>query len=227
MTMTSFRAPRRGLASHVLVMVKAPLPGLVKTRMCPPLSHRQAAEVAAAAVADTLDAVGRCGADRQIVALAGPAGDWLPPGFEVVPQVQGSLDRRLAAAWAAAGGPGLQIGMDTPQVTADLLDSCLHRTFTRGVTASLGRALDGGWWAIGLGRHWDIDVFTGVPMSTAATGRAQLERLVSCGHRVAALPARRDVDRMSDAVDVAARHPDTRFAAAVRAVAPLIEERAS
>ena len=77
-------------------------------------------------------------------------GPWLPPGFEVLSQVTGPFERRLAAAWAAAGGPGVQIGMDTPQVTSGLLDRSLGCLERPGVDAVLGPAADGGWWAIGF-----------------------------------------------------------------------------
>jgi glycosyltransferase A (GT-A) superfamily protein (DUF2064 family) len=210
------RSERVSAQDHVLVMAKAPVPGRVKTRLCPPLTPDQAASVAEAALADTLTAVSRCGARRRILALDGEPGPWLPAGFEVIPQRPGTLDRRLAAAWADAGGPGLQIGMDTPQVTPDLLDQCLERTFSPGVTASLGLASDGGWWAIGLSHGWDTDVFSGVPMSTPVTGRAQAGRLRSAGHSVARLPRLDDVDVYEDALRVAAECPTGRFAHTVR-----------
>ena len=204
--------------AHVLVMAKAPVPGRVKTRLCPPLTFDQAAEVAEAALADTLLAVAACAAVRKVVALDGRPGPWLPPGFEVMAQRPGSLDQRLAGAWADVRGPGLQIGMDTPQVTADLLDRCLQATFEPGVTASLGPAADGGWWAIGLTRRWDEDVFSGIPMSTPFTGRAQLRRLIGGGHNVARLPELDDVDRIDDARLVARIAPGGSFARAVREV---------
>ena len=216
-----FGAPRRAPSTHVLVMAKAPVVGRVKTRLCPPLTPAQAAAVAEAALADTLDAVARCGADRHVVALDGPPGPWLPPGFEVIPQREGGFDERLAAAWTDVGGPGLQIGMDTPQVTPELLDLCLDRTFSPEATASLGLARDGGWWAIGLSERWEIDVFTGVPMSTAATGRAQLDRLKAAGHVVARLPELDDVDRFDDAHRVARMAPAGGFAQVVHAVSAL------
>jgi hypothetical protein len=222
LTTVSFNAPappRRPDARHILVMAKSPQPGRVKTRLCPPLSPAEAAEVAAAALADTLDAVAATHADRKIVALDGEPGDWLPPGFEVVPQAEGSFAVRLAAAWAAADGPGLQIGMDTPQVDAELLDRCLEETFRPEVTASLGPAVDGGWWAIGMSAGWDRDVFAGVTMSTAATGRDQLARLRDQGHRVAPLPVLRDVDVFSDAWAVASIARGRRFARVVSDVA--------
>ncbi|TDC49713.1 DUF2064 domain-containing protein [Jiangella ureilytica] len=205
-------------STHVLVVVKEPVPGRVKTRLCPPLDPVEAARVAEAALADTLDAVARCGADRRVVALDGKPGPWLPAGFEVVPQVRGTLGARLAAAWRRAGGPGLQIGMDTPQVTPSLLDDALGRLVGGGPrTALLGPAEDGGWWALGL-RRWWRGTFDGVPMSTAHTGARQADRLRSLGLAVTLLPVLRDIDTAADAVAVAAAAPDTRTAAVVRSL---------
>lgn len=216
MTYLSTRAPQNARRSHLLVMAKSPVPGRVKTRLCPPLSPSQAAEVAAAALADTLDAVAGCNAERKIIALDGSPGDWLPAGFEVIAQRGKAFDDRLAAAWHDAAGPGLQIGMDTPQVTPHLLDSCLAATFDTGITASLGRAADGGWWAIGFADRLDADLFAGVPMSTPATATLQLMRLRRAGHSVAQLPWLTDVDNIEDAFRVANHAPGTTFAAVVR-----------
>jgi glycosyltransferase A (GT-A) superfamily protein (DUF2064 family) len=181
--------------THVLVMAKAPVAGRVKTRLCPPCTPQEAADVAEAALADTLEAVGACGAGRRIVALDGAPGPWLPAGFEVVAQVDGPFDRRLAAAWAAAGGPGVQIGMDTPQVTAGLLDDAL--TTLDSSSAALGLAVDGGWWAIGL-RRPEARVFLDVPMSTSGTGAAQMARLRELGLDVSVLPSLVDLDTFAD-----------------------------
>ena len=202
----------RGAPCHLLVMAKAPVPGRVKTRLCPPLTPSEAAAVAEAALADTLHAVARCGAERRILALDGAPGEWLPAGFEVIPQRGNGLDERLAMAWADAGGPGLQIGMDTPQVTAELLDRCLAATFGQESTASLGPASDGGWWAVGLAEGWDVDVFTGVPMSIATTAMHQRARLEQAGHAVADLPELTDVDNAEEAWLVARQAPGSRFA---------------
>jgi rSAM/selenodomain-associated transferase 1 len=197
---------------HILVMAKAPEPGRVKTRLCPPCSPAEAAAIAEAALADTLDAVAGSGATRRILALDGVPGPWLPPGFSVVPQSSGSLDRRLAAAWEAAGGPGVQIGMDTPQVTPQLLDDALASLDRTG--AALGHAADGGWWAIGL-RRPDPAVFRGLPMSTAATGRAQHARLRRLGLDVTPLPTLVDLDTVADLPAVVGARPDSRTAALV------------
>ena len=203
---------------NVLVMAKAPVAGRVKTRLCPPCTPAEAAAIAEAALADTLAAVAACGASRRIVALDGAPGPWLPPGFEVIPQVDGGLDRRLAAAWSAAGGAGVQIGMDTPQVTAALLDRALASL--GDTSAALGHAVDGGWWAIGL-RRPDPRVFAGIPMSTAETGAAQHARLCALGLSVTALPALVDLDTVADLPAVTKSGSAIRTAAQARRIGML------
>ncbi|MDQ4131621.1 MAG: glycosyltransferase [Actinomycetota bacterium] len=195
---------------HILVMAKAPVPGRVKTRLCPPCTPEQAAQLAEAALADTLDAVAGSGVSRRILALDGEPGAWLPPGFDVVPQSSGSLDERLAAAWDAAGGPGIQIGMDTPQVTTGLLEHALG--MLEGAESVLGPAADGGWWAIGL-RRPNPAVFRGVAMSTAVTGAAQHRRLRWLGLSVALLPILVDLDTVAELPAVIGAGPCTRTSA--------------
>jgi glycosyltransferase A (GT-A) superfamily protein (DUF2064 family)/molybdopterin-guanine dinucleotide biosynthesis protein A len=201
--------------THLLVLAKAPFPGRSKTRLTPPLTPAEAASVAEAALADTLEAVAACGADRRIIALDGEPGPWLPEGFEVVSQVDGTFNERLAAAWAHAGGPGLQIGMDTPQATPGLLDEALSVVVDGGRDAALGLAEDGGWWALGLARPHP-DAFAGVPMSRDDTGLRQLRRLLALGLTVADLPQLRDLDDIEDARAIARLAPRTRTAVRLR-----------
>jgi glycosyltransferase A (GT-A) superfamily protein (DUF2064 family)/molybdopterin-guanine dinucleotide biosynthesis protein A len=207
--------------THLLVLAKAPVPGRSKTRLTPPLTTVEAAAVAEAALADTLEAVAACGADRRILALDGEPGPWLPAGFEVVPQVEGTFNERLAAAWAFAGGPGVQIGMDTPQVTPGLLDAALG-VVTGGAEAALGLAEDGGWWALGLARPHP-GAFEGVPMSRGDTGALQRKRLEDLGLTVADLPVLRDLDNAEDARIISALAPRTRTAQRVRALLPAVD----
>ena len=202
------------MSATLMVLAKAPRPGHSKTRLCPPCTPRDAAALARAALADTLDAVLATPAARRMLVLDGPVGDWLAPGVEVVAQRGAGLDERLAHAFADVGGPALLVGMDTPQVTRDDLAGGLERLAAPGVDAVLGPAADGGYWAIGL-REAQPRVFLGVPMSTAWTGRAQHARLRRLGLHVALLPALRDVDRIADARAVAALAPAGRFARAL------------
>lgn len=203
----------------LLVIAKEPLPGRVKTRLTPPFTPGQAAELAEAALADTLRAVAAAPATRRVLVLDGTPGPWLPPGFDVVPQGPGGLDERLAAAFAGCAGPALLIGMDTPQVAPALLDVDLDGP--DGCDAVFGPALDGGFWALGLAEP-DPGLLRGVPMSTPRTGAVQRARLVAAGLRVRDLPVLRDVDTADDARAVAALAPDSRFAACLARCSPAV-----
>ena len=198
----------------LIVLAKAPLPGQSKTRLCPPCSVEQAAMLAEAALADTLDAVLATPVTRRVLALDGEPGGWLPSGFELIAQRGGGLGERLAGAFADTGGPALLVGMDTPQVEPALLEDALSTLMRPSVDAVLGGAPDGGYWAIGL-REPDAAVFEGVPMSGDRTGEAQRRRLAARGLRWVELPALDDVDTIEDARAVAAACPGTRFAAAL------------
>ena len=206
----------------LLVLAKEPVPGRVKTRLCPPCTPAEAAALAAAALADTLAAACGAGADRVMVALDGHPGEWLPPGVVVVDQGEGPLDRRLARAWSHARGPALQVGMDTPQLTATDVASALAALDTPGgradAPAVFGPAVDGRWWTVGM-RHPGPGLFLGIPTSRPDTGARQRARLVAAGRRVVDLERRRDVDTIADAHAVAAAAPQTGFARALAEVA--------
>jgi len=207
---------RRTRAPHVLVMAKEPRPGRVKTRLCPPCTPEEAAAVAEAALADTLAAVAACGASRKVLALDGQPGPWLPPGFDVVRQRGTDFNHRLAEAWSDAAGPGLQLGMDTPQVAAPELDELLTRLDT--VDAVLGHALDGGWWVIGWRGADPQAMFAGVPMSAAHTGRAQEARIRALGLGLHRAAPKRDIDTIDDLQTVAREFPQLRTARVARSL---------
>ncbi|MGK2950591.1 MAG: TIGR04282 family arsenosugar biosynthesis glycosyltransferase [Acidimicrobiales bacterium] len=200
----------------LLVLAKEPLPGRAKTRLCPPCTPAQAAAVAEAALADTLEAAVSSGADRVVLALDGRPGPWCPPGVVLVDQGSGSLAERLTTVWRATAGPALQIGMDTPQTTAADLEAAMVMLDDEA-DAVLGPAVDGGWWAIGF-RRPVAGAFAGIPTSRSDTGARQRRRLEGLGLRVAGLAERRDVDTWTDAVAVAAERPESRFAAVVRGI---------
>jgi rSAM/selenodomain-associated transferase 1 len=202
------------MTAALVVMAKAPVAGRSKTRLCPPLEPAQAATLAEAALADTLQAVAWTPADRRVLVLDGAPGPWLPPGFELLPQRGGGLGERLGNAVRDVGAPLLIVGMDTPQLTRALLVEALTRLDGPSIDAVLGPTADGGYWAIGLATP-DPSVFDGVPMSSVRTGAAQRARLAELGLRTAALETLRDVDTWDDATAVATLAPWTRFAATV------------
>lgn len=207
----------------LLVVAKAPVPGLAKTRLCPPATPREAAEIAAAALLDTLDAVLAVKDVTPVVAFTGDlrraaARTELTKALArttVIRQRGDDFGERLANAHkdVAHLGPVLQIGMDTPQVTPQLLVGGLDRL--HDLDAVLGYAADGGWWALGLRDPREADVLRNVPMSRSDTGDRTYGAL---GHlRTGHLPVLSDVDTMADAVQVAGTMTSGRFARLVGA----------
>lgn len=214
-------------AVTVVVLAKAPEAGRVKTRLCPPATPEEAADLAAAALLDSLDAIGGAPA---VVALTGALAnaaraDELAMALcrtAVVPQSGSCLGSRIAAAHIDAArirpGATFQIGMDTPQIDAALLGDGIARLRSPGVDAVLGPAADGGWWALGLREPHCAALVAEVPTSRADTGERTLAALRAAGLRVELLTELTDVDTAADAVLVARQAPDTRFAAAVAAL---------
>ena len=207
-----------GAPAALLVIAKEPIPGRSKTRLSPPCTPEQAAALAEAALTDTLAAVSAvAGERRRLLVLEGAPGRWLPAGFEVHSQRSGGLGDRLAGAFAAAGGPAFLVGMDTPQLVAAHIEQGVAALERPGIDAVLGRAPDGGYWAIGL-RRPDERVFEGVPMSSDETGAAQRARLDELGLATVELESLRDVDTIDDARAVAAERPDSGFARTLEAI---------
>lgn len=208
---------------QLLVIAKAPVPGRVKTRLCPPCTPLQAATVAAAALADTLDAAKATPAIRHTIVLSG---EWsAPPGWRTVPQRGQGLAERLVHAFADTalrGTASLLVGMDTPQVTPALLAGAAARL--AAADAVLGPAADGGWWVLGLRDPRHATALRTVATSTPDTGARTAAALRAIGLRLACAEELRDVDTAADAHRVAAACPDGRFAAAVRAQVPATPE---
>jgi uncharacterized protein len=198
---------------HVLVLAKEPVPGRVKTRLSPPCTPAQAAEVAAAALSDTMNTVRSIEVSRRVLVFDGrPSGEG--EGFEVIGQRGDGLAERLANAFEDAGAPALLIGMDCPQMSPFTLADAIATLELQRFDAVLGATVDGGYWAIGLKRA-DRAVFAGIPMSTPHTFAAQFARLHALGLRVGLLPVLQDVDHFSDATAVASMIPTSNFGRAV------------
>ncbi|KXO98638.1 TIGR04282 family arsenosugar biosynthesis glycosyltransferase [Tsukamurella pseudospumae] len=224
--------------STVLVVAKAPVPGLVKTRLTCTYSADDAARLAAAALRDTVTAALAVPGARCAVALGGRLEDAVDGAglrellvrCEVFGQTEGGLAERLIAAHHRAAelgdGPVLQIGMDTPQVRPDLLALGLEASRR---SAALGPAEDGGWWALGVpeGAADRLACLLDVPMSTASTGSSTRRALADAGLDPRELPELRDVDRPDDVRAVAAAcAPDSWFRRTAETLLPERERSA-
>ncbi len=213
------------MTAQLLVVAKAPVPGAVKTRLGAETGMVAAAELAAAALLDTLEACaaafpGRCHLALEGDLTAARRGDELREavvGWSIFAQVGDGLGQRLAhahAVVAATDDPVLQLGMDTPQVTAAALDEVLA-PLAHGADAVLAPARDGGWWALALADSRRAAVLADVPMSRPDTAEVTSRALARDGSTVLwGLTRLRDVDTVADATAVAAEAPGTRFARA-------------
>lgn len=195
-----------------IVLAKAPLPGFAKTRLCPPCSPQAAAQLAHAALLDTLSAVEAWGG-RSLLALDRCGTQFQVDCWDTVDQSDGPLGSRLdhvfSATFAANPPPTslFLVGMDTPQLQVDHLTDAFSALEHHDV--ALGPATDGGYWGIGFNAHVP-GAFDGVPMSTDRTFEHQYARLCLLGCSVAVLSELSDIDTFPDAMRVGAAHPCTR-----------------
>lgn len=206
-------------AVHALVVAKAPEPGRTKTRLAATVGAQRAADLSAAALLDTLDACrGTFGADRCHLSLAGSLDRAVDAdriraalaGWHVHPQEGETFAARLIHAHRQVPGPVIQVGTDTPQITAQDLHEVAG--LLDGADAVLGLAVDGGWWVLALHDPDTAECLRDVPMSSPETGAGTLAALKAAGLTVAFAAEKRDVDEAEDAELVAQIAPSTEFA---------------
>jgi rSAM/selenodomain-associated transferase 1 len=205
----------------MLVVAKAPEAGRVKTRLGAEIGMERAAAVAAAALLDTLAACTAAAGVRHCHlsldgdldrAVRGRELREALAGWTVHPQQGADFGARLADAHARVLGPVVQVGMDTPHLTRDLLLGAAAGL--AGHDAVLGPAEDGGWWVLALRDPARASVLRDVPMSTPTTGADTRAALTDAGLDVGTTTMLRDVDDAADADAVARLVPGSRFAEA-------------
>jgi uncharacterized protein len=217
------------IAVTLVVIAKAPVAGQAKTRLGAKVGHGAAADIAAATLLDTLDAVDATPVQARVVALTGDL-DQASNGDEirsrladlrVVEQRGDDFSARLAnaiadAAAVAGARPVLLIASDTPQVTAALLTECAQALVQTDVVFGLAR--DGGWWVLGVKEPSMADCLHSIPTSRSDTGPATLEALRDKGLAVTLVAELSDVDTIDDVELVRADcAPGSRFVRATRA----------
>jgi len=214
-------------STRVLVVAKAPVAGRVKTRLGAGVGDAVAADLAAAALLDTVAACRAAfGPDACLLALSGDLADAVRgdeiehavAGWSVAAQRGSTFPQRLANAHldVPPGGPVLQVGMDTPQLTPGLLHEAADALDRHD--AVLGPADDGGWWLLGLRAPAGAAALYDVPMSTPSTYDDTRRALTGAGLGVASTTGLRDVDTVDDAEAVAGAVPGSEFARAWRTV---------
>jgi len=189
----------------VAIMAKAPAPGAVKTRLCPPLAPAQAAALAHAFLLDKIGQVRTLRGARPVVAFA-PADAAatfraLAPDFGLLAQRGPDLGARLAAVLGdlLAGGHAGAIAVDgdTPSLPTAFVQAAVGRLADPTVDVVLGPSDDGGYYLIGMKRVHGA-LFEAMPWSTPRVLAETERRARAAGLAVARLPAWFDVDTAED-----------------------------
>ncbi len=197
----------RGL---LIIMAKQPAAGMVKARLCPPLTPNAARQLYEAFLADTLalvEAACWLAGDMTPALAYAPATAAVhfrartPTGFVLQQQQGAGLGARLAnlpgQAQALGYGPVVMISSDSPTLPPAQVARGCALLRQPGVDGVLGPCADGGYYRIGL-RAPQPALFTGIPWSTAAVTAATLAAAARAGLRLEMLPLWYDIDTAAD-----------------------------
>lgn len=190
----------------LLVFVRAPQRGRVKTRLAAAIGDGAALRVYRRLAEHTL-AVARAlvteDVEVRVHYAPGGAGEavrgWLGDGPVYLPQAEGDLGVRMRDAFERAFADGAErvviVGSDLPELSAPLL----RRAFglLEGCAAVIGPTRDGGYYLLGL-RGMIGGVFDGIEWSTPAVLAATLDRLRAADADPVMLPVLADVDTVED-----------------------------
>jgi glycosyltransferase A (GT-A) superfamily protein (DUF2064 family) len=193
------RAPR------VLVAAKAPVPGAVKTRLCPPFTPGDAARLAAAFLTDVLAAARAADPGAGLLCRAADAND-LGLRFPGVPlAVQPGVGLTAALRHGVRGGAAVVAG-DAPGVRPEAIAAALGSA----ADLALAPSHDGGFCLIRL-RADHPGLFEGMTWSTGSVLDELVAAAGAAGLSVELLDPVGDVDTAADlaAADLAAA-PATR-----------------
>ena len=186
------------------VMTKAPRAGQVKTRLVPPLSSEEAAQLNVCFLRDTAAAIAKaCGTTARGVGVYTPIGaeaayaDILPNNFDLLPQRGDGFGERLAFATEDLFRCGFAavclIDSDSPTVSADVYAEAVEMLSTPGDRVVLGPSDDGGYYLIGL-KHNHRQLFERIDWSTERVLEQTKQRARELNLEVRLLPTGYDVD---------------------------------
>jgi rSAM/selenodomain-associated transferase 1 len=186
------------------VMTKAPRAGQVKTRLVPPLTPDEAAELNVCFLRDTTAAISEaCGENARGIAVYTPVGaeadyiDILPRGFQLVPQRGEGFGERLALAVEDLFQIGFAsvclIDSDSPTIPAKSYADAARLLSMQGDRVVLGPSDDGGYYLIGLNKM-QRRLFEKIDWSTERVLAQTTQRAAEFDIEVKLLPTGYDVD---------------------------------
>jgi rSAM/selenodomain-associated transferase 1 len=192
----------RATVCALTVMAKAPQVGRVKTRLSPPLTLEQAAELNVCFLRDTAENLAGVAGAAGLVSYT-PVGEealfegLLPEGFGLVAQRGDGFGERLLGAagdvLACGFGSVCLIDSDSPTVPREVYEQTVAALARPGDRMVLGPTEDGGYYLIGL-KEAHATVFDGIAWSTETVYAETCERARVAGIEVVELPLWYDVD---------------------------------
>ena len=193
------------LKKALIMFAKRPVPGRVKTRLSPPLSPGEAAELYRCMLLDLLAKGGAlAGVDPWLFhepdAEAAPFFAEVAPGMPCAPQDGTDLGERMANAFRrlATGYGGIAIiGTDLPDLPMAYVEEAFRRLDAGEADAVLGPADDGGYYLVAMG-ELHAELFRDVPWSSEEVLATTLARAEEAGIAVSLLPVWHDVDTVDD-----------------------------
>lgn len=198
--------PPSGKRAAVLVFLRAPELGRVKTRLAASIGPHAALAIYRRLAEHTIAEARALAADGAGIRVHHTPADaepavraWLGDGLTLLPQAEGDLGARMRDAFSRAFADGCErvviIGSDLPEMSAALL----RRAFAAldGADAVIGPARDGGYYLLGL-THPVPGVFDGIAWSTAEVFAQTVLRLRAAGTEPIVLDTLRDVDEVED-----------------------------
>lgn len=194
-------------ANALVVMAKAPVAGIVKTRLVPPFSFEEAAELYRCLLLDQIDNLNSFrDADLFIaftpVEAASFFKETVPPGFACFPQQGEDLGERMNHAFIELSDKGCKnivlVGSDLPVFPARFLEEAFATLEGPGENpVVLGPSRDGGYYLIGMNCP-NRQIFEGIPWSTNRVFSKTVRKLTDLGLKPHLLPAWLDIDTLED-----------------------------
>ena len=188
----------------LIVFAKAPEPGRVKTRLCPPLTPVQAADLYAAFLGDALDAYAQFGREEGVavrVFLKGvPAAivHLVPSGVSVHQQNGAGLGPAMFNAFmqtfAAGYDTAVVIGTDHPTLPLDFV-RLAFQSIEAPMSCAVGPSSDGGYYLLGTG-ELTSSLFD-MEYSHDGVFDATVQAALDAGLETVVLPTHYDVDDAS------------------------------
>lgn len=192
-------------ANALVIMAKAPVPGQSKTRLVPPLSPQEAAEISRCLLLDLLDSLASFeGADLFVAFSPAEAAPFfqetVPSNFVCFAQNGRDLGERMKNVFDDLMSRGYKnvvlLGSDVPALPAGFLTEAFM-VLGKSEKVVVGPSRDGGYYLIGLNRA-EPEIFTGVTWSSEDVLALTVKKLSDCGRRPYFLPSWFDIDTKED-----------------------------